>query len=81
MVAPSHQFYLTCSLMTIFNKCDKYEISIGDKRYCGGLFANDIVLCAPTKSQIKKFFKNLRVSRLGIMKYNLVSINPIIHRH
>jgi len=37
----------------IFNNCDKYRISIGDKQCCGGLFADNIVLCAPTKSQLK----------------------------
>jgi len=37
----------------IFNKCDKYGFSIGDKRYCGGLFADDTTLCASTKSQFK----------------------------
>ena len=31
--------------------------SIGDKRCCGGLFADDIVLCAPTRSQLKKLLK------------------------
>jgi len=41
----------------IFNKCDKYGISIGDKYCCGGLFADDIVLCAPTKSQLNKLLK------------------------
>jgi len=33
----------------IFNNCNKYGISIGEKRCCGGLFADDIVLCAPTR--------------------------------
>jgi len=41
----------------IFNNCDKYEISIGDKRCYGCLFADDIVLCAPTRSQLKKLLK------------------------
>ena len=41
----------------IFNNCNKYGISIGDKRCCGGLFADDIVLCAPTRSQLKKLLK------------------------
>jgi len=58
----------------IFNKRDKYGISIGDKRYCGGLFADDIVLCAPTKSQLKKLLC-LPVDGIEIMRYKLVSIN------
>ena len=33
----------------------KYGIFIGDKR-CGGFFANDIVLCTPIRSQLKKLF-------------------------
>jgi len=41
----------------IFNNCDKYGISIGVKRCCGGLFADDIVLYAPTRSQLKKLLK------------------------
>ena len=32
-------------------------IFIGEKRCCGGLFADDIVLCAPTRSQLKKLLK------------------------
>ena len=34
--------------------CNKYDISIGNKRCCGGLFTDGIVLCAPTRSQLKK---------------------------
>ena len=41
----------------IFNNYDKYGISIGDKRCCGGFFANGIVLCVPTRSQLKKLLK------------------------
>jgi len=41
----------------IFNNCNKYGIPIGDKRCCGGLFVDDIVLCAPTRSQLKKLLK------------------------
>jgi len=36
----------------IFNNCIKYGISIGEKHCCGGLFADDIVFCAPTRSQL-----------------------------
>jgi len=56
-VVPSHQFCLTCSLMIFLIIVNKYGISIGDKRCCGGLFADDIVLCAPTRSQLKKLLK------------------------
>ena len=41
----------------IFNNCNKYGISISDKRCCGGLFSDDIVLCAQTRSQLKKLLK------------------------
>jgi len=41
----------------IFNNYNKHGISIGDKRCCGGLFADNIVLCASTRSQLKKLLK------------------------
>jgi len=46
-------------MIFFLNNCDKYGTSIGDKRCCGcgGLFADDIVLCAPTRSQLKKLLK------------------------
>ena len=28
----------------ILNNCDKYDVSIGNKKCCGSLFADDIVL-------------------------------------
>jgi len=37
----------------ILNDCEKYGVNIGRKKYCGGLFADDIVLIAPCK-KIKK---------------------------
>jgi len=41
----------------ISNECDKYGISIGDKRRCGGLLADNIVLCAPTRSYLRKLLQ------------------------
>jgi len=38
----------------IYNNCNIYGISVGDKRCCGGLFADDVVLCVSTRSQLKK---------------------------
>ena len=31
----------------ILNNCDKYGVSIGNKKCCGDLFVDDIVLIAP----------------------------------
>jgi len=56
-VVSSHQFYLILLINEHFYKCDKYGITIDDKSCCGGLFANKIVLCAPTKSQLKKLLR------------------------
>jgi len=41
----------------IFNEYDIYGISIGDKRCCGGLFADDIIIYAPIRSQFMKLLK------------------------
>ena len=41
----------------IFNNCNKYVISIGDKRCCGGLFEDDIVLFASLRSQNNDNFR------------------------
>jgi len=48
----SHQFCLTCFINDIFNKCNMINnvISISDKCCCEGLFVDDIVLCALTRS-------------------------------
>ena len=37
----------------IYNECDNYGISNGDKRFNGGLFADGIELRAPTRSQLR----------------------------
>jgi len=49
--------YSSMIFLIIVNNCDKYGISVGDKRCCEGLFAGDIVLCAPTRSKLKKLLK------------------------
>ena len=41
----------------IFNRCDKYGFIIGDKRCCRDLFTYGVVLCASTRSQLKKLLK------------------------
>jgi len=42
-------FFFNLVINDIFNNCDKYGISIGDKRCCGGFFADDIVVMCSNK--------------------------------
>ena len=57
-VIPSHQFLFNLFINDIFNNCDKYGISIGDKRCCGGFFLQ-MTLCYVHQqdSQLKKLLK------------------------
>jgi hypothetical protein len=41
----------------ILNNCDKYGVSIGNKKCCGGLFADDIVLIAPSERKMKALLR------------------------
>ncbi|KAG4084097.1 hypothetical protein H8356DRAFT_1378278 [Neocallimastix lanati (nom. inval.)] len=74
--------------MTFLNECDKYGISIGDKCCCVGLFVEDIVLCASTRSQLMKLFlynimelskKNCYIY-LGVPFLNNLELKTIIQR-
>jgi len=47
----------------ILDGCDKYGVSIGDKLCCGGLFADDIALIAPTAKKLQLLLR--RISSLG----------------
>jgi len=49
---------------------------IGDKRCCGGLFTDGIVLCAPTRSQLKKLLLKFasKWARNNEMQFDIVSI-------
>jgi len=38
----------------IFNNCNELGVYTDNNKCCGGLFADDIVLCAPNQGQIKK---------------------------
>ncbi|OUM57450.1 hypothetical protein PIROE2DRAFT_17564 [Piromyces sp. E2] len=50
-----HQFRLIFLLTRyVLNKCAKYGVRIGSNRCCGGLFADDIVLIAPSKKKLQK---------------------------
>ena len=43
----------------ILNNCEKYGVRIGDKHCCGGLFADDIVLIAPSEKRLKKLLSRI----------------------
>jgi len=43
----------------IFRDCNKYGVSIGSSLCCGGLFTDNIVLCAPTRGSLNKLLKKV----------------------
>ncbi len=43
----------------IFNDCDDFGVPINTSTSCGGLFADDIVLCAPSRVKLKKLLKKV----------------------
>ena len=67
----------------ILNKCEKYGVSIGPKRCCGGLFADDIVLIAPSRKNLQKMLSlvfqwaNVNEMSFGINKCATIVVKPI----
>ena len=43
----------------VLDNCDKYGVSIGGKKCCGGLFADDIVLVAPSERNMKNLLRHV----------------------
>ena len=43
----------------IFNGCNELGVPIDGNLCCGGLFADDIVLCASTRAYLKKMLKEV----------------------
>jgi len=43
----------------ILNNCEKYGVSIGRKKCCGGLFADDVVFIAPSAKNLEKLLKKV----------------------
>ena len=43
----------------ILDNCDKYGINLDSQYCCGGLFADDIVLVAPSKQALKKMLNKV----------------------
>ena len=52
------QFYST-SINDIFNRCDNFGVPLDDFRCCGGLFADDIVLCSPSRRKLNNLLKRV----------------------
>ena len=57
----------------IFTECEKYGVPVGDFKCCGGLFADDVVLCAPSRTKLKKLLK--RVNEWAIHNKMTFGIN------
>jgi len=66
----------------IFNDCKELGIPLGESRCCGGLFADDIVLCAPSRTKLKKMLKKVNewakfnMMNFGINKCATMVIRP-----
>jgi len=57
----------------IFNDCQDYGVPLNGSYCCGGLFADDIVLCAPSRSNLKKLLK--KVNNWAIYNKMVFGIN------
>jgi len=57
----------------IFKDCEDFGVPLGDTKCCGGLFADDVVLCAPSRSYLKKLLK--RVNEWAIHNKMTFGIN------
>ena len=58
-VCPLSPFLLNLFINDILNNCDKYGVSIGNKKCCGGLFTDDIVLIAPSERKMKALLRHI----------------------
>jgi len=52
-------FYSILFINDILDNCDKYGVYLDSQYCCGGLFADDIVLVAPSKQALKKILNKV----------------------
>ena len=57
----------------VFNDCENFGVKVGTIPCCGGLFADDIVLCAPEKKYLDKLLD--RVNQWAINNHMTFGIN------
>jgi len=56
----------------IFRDCNEYGVCIDNEYCCGGLFADDIVLCAPTRSKLNKLLKKVNDwAKFNLMEFGI----------
>jgi len=67
----------------VLDNCDKYGIYLETQYYCGRLFADDIVLVAPSKQALKKILNKVNEWAIknemtfGINKCATLVVKPI----
>ena len=82
---PQSPIFFNLFINDIFNDFSELGIPLGKSRCCGGLFADDIVLCAPSRTKLKKMHKKVNewakfnIMNFGINKCAYILIRPYTH--
>jgi len=82
-VVPLSPILFNLFINDILNNCDKYGVSIGNKKCCGGLVADDILLIAPSERKMKALLRhvfcwaNKNEMSFGINKCPIMVIKPL----
>ena len=53
-VGPLSPILFNLFINNILNDCEKYGVNIGRKKCCGGLFADNVVLIAPSAKNLER---------------------------
>ena len=79
---PLSQILFNLFINDIFNNFSELGIPLGESRCCGGLFVDDIVLCAPSRTKLKKMLRKVNewvkfnMMNFGINKCATMMIQP-----
>jgi len=56
----------------IFNDFSEFGIPLGQSRWCGGFFADDIVLCASSRNKLEKMLKKVNEwAKFNMMNFGI----------